>query len=191
MANCFKGYLEIALVPRVLPARPYRAREAPENKVVTRPGRCPVNCTMGLSVSHGEIRYHTEQVWSVTSERPKGDFVVLHLRVLYGWLGWLGMLWELLIRELTQRRFWATPINPCEASLLLICLINATKFLWLSVVTLIETICRKTWAKPLPTHATSPLQVDMRRSKMSFPPSCLLSCIIIAPSVTPRNYNHI
>ena len=33
-----------------------------KNKVVIRLGRCPVDCTMGLSVSHGEIRYHTEQV---------------------------------------------------------------------------------------------------------------------------------
>ena len=121
---------------------------------------CPVDCTMGLSVFHGEIRYHTEQVWSVTSEQPKGGFVI--------WLIRLVMLWELLVRELTQRRFWATHINRCEASFIWLCLINATKFVWLSVFTLIETICRKTWAKPLPKHATSPLQFDMRRSKMSF-----------------------
>ena len=72
------------------------------------------------------------------------------------WLIRLIMLWELLVRELTQIRFWATHMNRCEASFILICLINATKFVWQSVFTLIETICRKTWAKPLPKHAKSP-----------------------------------
>ena len=142
-----------------------------ENKVVIRLGRCPVDCTMGLSVSHGEIRYHTEQVWSVTSEQPQGCFVVLHLGVLYGWL------WELLFRELTQRRFWATHMNRCEASFILICLISATKFVWLSVFTFIETICRKTWANPLPKHATSPLKLDVSRSKMSFLKLLIVFCI--------------
>ena len=47
-------------------------------------------------------------------------------------------------------------MNRCEASFILMCLINATKFVWQSVFTLIETICRKTWAKPLPKHARSP-----------------------------------
>ena len=126
-------------------------------------GRCPVDSTFGLSVSLSEIRYHTEQVWCVASEQRNGGFVVLHLRVLYGWLGWLRMLWELL-KDVFERR----TSTVSEASFILTCVINATKFVWLSVFTLIETICRKTWAKPLPKHATSPLQFDMRRSKMSF-----------------------
>ena len=45
---------------------------------------------------------------------------------------------------------------------LLIC-IEATKFVLLSVVTLIETICPNLWAKPLPKNSISPLLVNVRR----------------------------
>ena len=44
---------------------------------------CPVDCTMGLSVFHGEIRYHTEQVWGTEPQNSRKG------ALLYGWLGWL------------------------------------------------------------------------------------------------------
>ena len=46
----------------------------------------------------------------------------------------------------------------------LICL-NATKFVIVSVFTLLETICPKMWAKGLSSNAGSPLPVDVFRSK--------------------------
>ena len=48
----------------------------------------------------------------------------------------------------------------------LICL-DATKFVWLSVFTLIETTCPKICSKSQLKCAKSPLPVDVRRSKTS------------------------
>ena len=42
-----------------------------------------------------------------------------------------------------------------------------TRFVLLSVFTLIETICPKISANALPQNASSPLPVDVRRSKTS------------------------
>ena len=53
-----------------------------------------------------------------------------------------------------------------EASSFIIWL-EATKFVLLSVFTLIETIWPKIWAKPLPMNEKDPLPVDLRRSKTS------------------------
>ena len=44
---------------------------------------------------------------------------------------------------------------------------DATKFVFLSVFTIIETICQKIWAKPPSKNEKRPLPVDMRRSKTS------------------------
>ena len=51
-----------------------------------------------------------------------------------------------------------------EPSLPLICL-DAAKFVWLSVFTLIETICPRICSKSQPKSAKTPLPVDVRRSK--------------------------
>ena len=53
-----------------------------------------------------------------------------------------------------------------QAFSLLMCL-DTTKYVLLRVVRLIETICAKIWAKPLPCNAKSPLQVDVCLSKTS------------------------
>ena len=50
--------------------------------------------------------------------------------------------------------------------LFLTCL-DATKFVWLSVMTLIETTCLKICSKSQLQCAKSPLPVDVRRSKKS------------------------
>ena len=44
---------------------------------------------------------------------------------------------------------------------------DATKFVWLSVFTLIETICARICSKSRPRSAKSQLPVDARRSKTS------------------------
>ena len=43
----------------------------------------------------------------------------------------------------------------------------APKFVFLSVLTIIETSCPKRWAKPLSKNEKRPLPVDVRRSKTS------------------------
>ena len=53
-----------------------------------------------------------------------------------------------------------------QAFSLLMCL-DATKYVLLRVATLIETICAKIWAKPLPSNAKGLLQVDVCLSKTS------------------------
>ena len=45
--------------------------------------------------------------------------------------------------------------------------LDATKFVWLSVFTLIEKICARICSKPRPRSAKSQLPVDVRRSKTS------------------------
>ena len=45
--------------------------------------------------------------------------------------------------------------------------VDATTFVLPCFVTLIQTICRKGLAKPLPKNEKSPLPVDLRRSKTS------------------------
>ena len=56
-----------------------------------------------------------------------------------------------------------------EAFSLLICL-DATKIVLLSIFTLklIETICKKDWAKSLPKSGKRPPPFDVRRSKSFF-----------------------
>ena len=45
--------------------------------------------------------------------------------------------------------------------------LDASKFVFLSVFTLKDTIYPKIWAKPLPKNAESLLPIDVRRSKTS------------------------
>ena len=45
--------------------------------------------------------------------------------------------------------------------------LDAPKFVFLSVLTIIETSCPKVWAKPLSKNEKRPLPVDVRRSKTS------------------------
>ena len=45
--------------------------------------------------------------------------------------------------------------------------LDAPKFVFLSVLTIIETSCPKRWAKPLSKNEKRPLPVDVRRSKTS------------------------
>ena len=45
--------------------------------------------------------------------------------------------------------------------------LDAPKFVFLSVLTIIETSCPKKWAKPLSKNEKKPLPVDLRRSKTS------------------------
>ena len=45
--------------------------------------------------------------------------------------------------------------------------LDAPKFVFLSVLTIIETSCPKRWAKPLSKNEKRPLLVDVRRSKTS------------------------
>ena len=51
-----------------------------------------------------------------------------------------------------------------ESFSLLICL-DATKLVKLSIFTVVETICQKSWAKSLPKYAKHPLPVDVLCSK--------------------------
>ena len=45
--------------------------------------------------------------------------------------------------------------------------LDAPKFVFLRVLTIIETSCPKKWAKPLSKNENKPLPVDVRRSKTS------------------------
>ena len=45
--------------------------------------------------------------------------------------------------------------------------LDASKFVFLSVFTIIETICPKIWVKPPSTNEKIPLPVDLLRSKTS------------------------
>ena len=45
--------------------------------------------------------------------------------------------------------------------------LDAPKFVFLSVLTIIETSCPKRWAKPLSKNEKRPLPVDVRRSETS------------------------
>ena len=65
-----------------------------------------------------------------------------------------------------QRRFWATHVNRKWTYSLLICLV-ASKFVFLRVFSLIETICPKICSKSSLKSAKSPLPVDARPSKWS------------------------
>ena len=69
----------------------------------------------------------------------------------------------ILTKGVFERR---TPTGKETFSLLI--RLEATTFGTLSVSTLLETIWRKVWAKPLLSNAKSPLPVDVRRSKTSF-----------------------
>ena len=57
--------------------------------------------------------------------------------------------------------------NGSEAFFLIVCL-DGTKFVLLSVFTLIEMIWPKMWAKPLSKNAKSPLPDDVCHLKTSF-----------------------
>ena len=57
-----------------------------------------------------------------------------------------------IIKQLLNMAFWRTSIGSIKVSSPLICL-NGTKFVFLSVFTLIETTCPKIWAKLLHTNA--------------------------------------
>ena len=60
--------------------------------------------------------------------------------------------------------------------------LDAPKFVFLSVLTIIETSCPKRWAKPLSKNEKRPLPVDVRRSKTS-----LLKFTIASPRVALTN----
>ena len=68
------------------------------------------------------------------------------------------------IRDLKQRRFWATHVNRKWGFSLFICL-DANKLLLLSFFSLLKTIYPRVSTKPLPNDAKSPLPVYVRRSK--------------------------
>ena len=68
---------------------------------------------------------------------------------------------SLSIRVFEQRT--STGSEPFSLSISL----DATKFVWLSVFTLIEKICARICSKSRPRSAKSQLPVDVRRSKMS------------------------
>ena len=70
------------------------------------------------------------------------------------------------IGSLSSDVFQRRTSTESEPFSLLICL-DATKFLWLSVFTLIETICPRICSKSQPKSAKTPLPVDVRRSKTS------------------------
>ena len=53
-----------------------------------------------------------------------------------------------VIRKLKQRRFWETLVNR-KWGLFILKHVDATKFVFLIVFTIIETICPNIWAKPL------------------------------------------
>ena len=67
-----------------------------------------------------------------------------------------------IIRELKQRRFWETLIN-WKWGLFILKHVDATKFVFLIVFTIIETICPNIWAKPLSKNEKRPLPVYLRR----------------------------
>ena len=67
--------------------------------------------------------------------------------------------------QFKQQRFWTTHVNRKWAFISLLIRLDATKFVWLSVCTLIETICPKFFSKSRLKSAKSPLPVDVRNSK--------------------------
>ena len=69
------------------------------------------------------------------------------------------------IRELKQRRFWATHINWKWGLLPFVCL-DSNKFVLLSFFSLIKRIYSRVSTKPLPNGAKSLLPVEVRRLKM-------------------------
>ena len=70
------------------------------------------------------------------------------------------------IMELKQRRFERRTSTGSEVFFILKHL-DAPKFVFLSVLTIIETSCPKKWAKPLSKNEKKTLPVDVRRSKTS------------------------
>ena len=69
-----------------------------------------------------------------------------------------------IIRELKQRRFWATHVNRKCASSLFIYL-DCNKFVLLSFFSLIMRIYSRVSTKPLPNDAKRLLPVEVRRAK--------------------------
>ena len=72
--------------------------------------------------------------------------------------------WSSSIRDLKQRRFWATHVNRKWGLLLFICL-DVNKLVLLSFFSLLKTIYPRVSTKSFPSDAKSPLPVDVRRSK--------------------------
>ena len=72
----------------------------------------------------------------------------------------------------------------CEAFPFLIAYLDATKCVLLSIFTLTETNCQKSWEKLLPSNTKRPFPVDMHRSKTS-----LLKFLIETPA-QPLPYPH-
>ena len=71
-----------------------------------------------------------------------------------------------LLGSLSRDAFERRTSTGSELFSLFICL-DATKFVLLSVLTLIETIFRRIYSKSRPKNAKTPLPVDLRRSKKS------------------------
>ena len=68
--------------------------------------------------------------------------------------------------------------NVSEVSLILKRL-EATKFVFLSVFTIKETICQNNWAKPPSTNEKRPPPVDVLRSKTSLLKLTIIASIIV------------
>ena len=68
--------------------------------------------------------------------------------------------------------------NVSEVSLILKRL-EATKFVFLSVFTIKETICQNNWAKPPSTNEKRSPPVDLRRSETSFLKLTIIASIIL------------
>ena len=80
---------------------------------------------------------------------------------------WGTRLLQTVMENLTSDVFEGRTSTGSELFSLLICL-HATKFVLLSVFTLIETICPKICLKSRPRSAESSLPVNARRSKTSW-----------------------
>jgi len=70
-----------------------------------------------------------------------------------------------LQRQDVSKALLSHPRQPKCLPLPIICL-DGDKFVLLSVVTPLEMIFLKIWAKSLPKNVKSPLQADLRRSKL-------------------------
>ena len=70
-----------------------------------------------------------------------------------------------LTGQFKQQRFWTTHVNRKWAFFSLLIRLDATKFVWLSVCTLIETTCPNFFSKSRLKSAKSPFPVDVRHSK--------------------------